>query len=688
MNGGATGLEPDRENRSDIDLAARRVELVEEAVERVRQAEGDERLAALEHLVYVTRDTARALESGSLIPLSLKQGLEEMGTQFAITVRQLLAELHPRLVRLPGTVMRGGAETFGAGDLERATDQALGRLGELERLAGLVDRVLSGRVGIRLAEQAVETSVSDFRNTVYEDYFEANEVELPEEPGVDRRFPFDYFDPDNQGERREIRGSVRDLFSKPVDQIELLEEVYSGHLSVVGRGAGRVDVFDDSDLRWFVTKRYERRRPPEGQSPLRALRDVVGFLQRYLDAFTVATHYDAIDPTADPDRNYLTRAYPRTLTGQRIHDCAVYAMRMAYLLTPIARREGWTLRFLRLPYHLDVVLERPSEDGETPERLPLLFNHSGKLNGDSRLFDQEDTALTTGDDRSGRIADLYGQWASADDTDGSLDQFVGELVVSAANVTRIPRRDGEVPVGVLTPFRLADAGPPPRDGPPVVDWLWDRLQSDDVSAPLFTPPGERPDFDEFPGNYLQHIDLRRQFYNRYVYDFWNVDDEIMRLLLVGEDERDARSGTAGTEATASDARRRARTRERARRTLRLSALADPAQRYLRHNEFLGLEPSESLALYREVLSRDYDAVVVDEHEALLDRLMASVNPTLADDQDRATVLRDGVAVAVPGRMPVLWNWAKLFAAYFETVRNATSPDGVLDVEKPYLPYDY
>src|SRR5262249_29185960 len=85
---------------------------------------------------------------------------------------------------------------------------------------------------------------------------------------------------------------------------------------------------NDDDWRRFLLEKYEAAKV-SGAKPEQALSSVIKLLESFLHAFTTHTPYN-IEDFGD---NYLTRQFPRAMTGQLIHDCGVYALRIAYMLS-------------------------------------------------------------------------------------------------------------------------------------------------------------------------------------------------------------------------------------------------------------------------------------------------------------------------------------------------------------------
>lgn len=60
------------------------------------------------------------------------------------------------------------------------------------------------------------------------------------------------------------------------------------------------------------------------------LGDLLGLIHLYFEAFTVQVPHDLREGCSET--NYLTRTFPRAITGSLIHDCAVYAIRWLHML--------------------------------------------------------------------------------------------------------------------------------------------------------------------------------------------------------------------------------------------------------------------------------------------------------------------------------------------------------------------
>jgi len=91
------------------------------------------------------------------------------------------------------------------------------------------------------------------------------------------------------------------------------------------------------------------------------LEDICNFVSRYFHAFTVHVPYDLAEGSREA--NYLTRTYPRAITGCLVHDCVVYAIRWVFILgrlfaSPSMPREMSKPRIaiIEMPSHVGVMI--------------------------------------------------------------------------------------------------------------------------------------------------------------------------------------------------------------------------------------------------------------------------------------------------------------------------------------------
>ena len=104
---------------------------------------------------------------------------------------------------------------------------------------------------------------------------------------------------------------------------------------------------------------------------------VLKFLDQYLGRMTAHTRFNILEGSPNP--NYLTIDFPRTLAGAALHECGVYAVRMAYILLSMARNIDRVFkgsfdmraRWILLPLHVGLILESRS--------VALLIVHNQSL---------------------------------------------------------------------------------------------------------------------------------------------------------------------------------------------------------------------------------------------------------------------------------------------------------------------
>ena len=191
---------------------------------------------------------------------------------------------------------------------------------------------------------------------------------LPEVEGA--RIGFTFYD-DKQKEGDEKQLALGRIWRHRHNQIELLERLYgvgkaNAENAAVLKQLGGLRLHNNDDWRRFLIAKFEAAQTRLGDDG-KALSEVVDLLKAYLQAFTIHMPYN-IEDFGD---NYLTRSFPRALTGQLIHDCGVYALRIAYALSLIKDRLKLRFRFIRLPAHVGLVI--------TGHRLPTFIAHNNDV---------------------------------------------------------------------------------------------------------------------------------------------------------------------------------------------------------------------------------------------------------------------------------------------------------------------
>lgn len=252
----------------------------------------------------------------------------------------------------------------------------------------------------------------------------------------DRSIGFTYYSRD-QSEGAEKDLSLEQIFDIRLRQLGFLERLYGQqrqggkvteesqeNADVIKRQKGmRLD--NNDDWRNLAAGKFDAE-VARGVSPGDALAAVIDLLGAYLHAFTMHSQFDI----EEWGPNYLTHSFPRALTGQLLHDCGVYALRIAYILSLVREKPNLKLRFrfVRLPVHLGLVI--------TGDNLPTFIAHNNEIQriDPQQLKEQEE---------GWKSHDQQGQMRPKP---VALDepQFIGEL----ASAYFIPKVD--------IPFRLEE----------------------------------------------------------------------------------------------------------------------------------------------------------------------------------------------------------------------------------------
>src|SRR5262249_4604596 len=149
------------------------------------------------------------------------------------------------------------------------------------------------------------------------------------------------YDTKAEGPEPEKQLSLRRLVEIRFQQIDALERLTGQQKDDKGQttaestenagliaGLGGLKLDDNEGWRQFLLAKCKAQRAA-GTPDDAALAATIDVLPSYLRAFTFHTPLN-IDEFGD---NYLTRTFPRALTGQLLHDCGVYALRVTYALS-------------------------------------------------------------------------------------------------------------------------------------------------------------------------------------------------------------------------------------------------------------------------------------------------------------------------------------------------------------------
>ncbi len=292
-------------------------------------------------------------------------------------------------------------------------------------------------------------------------------------------------------------------------QIHLIEEIYGlqkddrGNLTsetkenaaaIATLGTAGLRLHNDDDWRRFVVAKFEQHEAVEGRE--KALVAVMGLLERYLRVFTTHTPYN-IEDFGD---NLLTRTFPRDLAGRLIHDCGVYALRMAYILSLMRDHPRLRLRFRYtvMPVHVGLLI--------TGDGLPTFL-----VNNDSIVrYPAAD------------VASMRGEWNQLDEE--------GEKGAPAKSGTE-PRFSGELMAdafmsGVDLPYKQVDVVRAQGSPAALKAQLWQQytLSVAPAADRLFGPSTKDPKSPnyQFYLRYLKLLGLIKEHYNTSLLPFWNV----------------------------------------------------------------------------------------------------------------------------------------------------------------------
>ncbi len=289
-----------------------------------------------------------------------------------------------------------------------------------------------------------------------------------------------------------------------LDTLSQAEAAVDTRASVEAAGGLKLD--NDDSWRTFLLQKYRDltdtragaadRRVRQAMAPGDALQEIVSLIFGYFGAFTVHARYtDLYDIGTTP---YFNRPFPRALTGQLVHDCGVYAMRAAYMLSLVRKELGLRFFFVRLPAHVSLVIT-----GEAGSTLPTFLIANERYT----VFEAD------------LLARRRKAWQGFQDPDtekpppGAADeaQFLGEL--AGAQFISGPL---DMPVRVsAVPRAVADAKAEQRR-------LWAYYQSSAMSE-VFGPATQ----DKKSPNYLfhtQYLALTEQWrliHNDQMLVFWN-----------------------------------------------------------------------------------------------------------------------------------------------------------------------
>lgn len=325
--------------------------------------------------------------------------------------------------------------------------------------------------------------------------------------------------------RREQITVIERIYGLAKDQKtgQLTAESQENAAAIAKLGKSGLHLESDDDWRRFLLEKYETAKA-NGATPGAALSSVVKLLGSFLHAFTTHTPYN-IDDFHD---NYLTRQFPRAMTGQLIQDCGVYALRIAYMLSLLREHKDLQLRFrfILLPVHVGLIIT-----GSPANDLPVYITHNDAVieypakfvaelrdawiktdeNGDPRPEPEKDPKAAAQGGAASAAGGKGTAAAPAKLSDKDEDQFLAELA------------GGEFISGVDLPYKLLEV-PKPTGGPNnIKSDLWSAYTTKVAPTKLFGPETENPKSPvyQFHLKYLKVLELMKNHYNQSLVSFWN-----------------------------------------------------------------------------------------------------------------------------------------------------------------------
>jgi hypothetical protein len=420
-------------------------------------------------------------------------------------------------------------------DLESATPTGTGKaLLEALRnsLAGEVHDVLFPKDNKKnIAGEAfpiTTTKMGKGQGTISDQYAQGKEAKA-------RALPITTYDPEHEW-ARELHASLARFYRVRIDQLDVLGRIYGAIFALDSEKTfletldkaeksleraetikrlpgGRLRLDSDDDWRTYVLQLYRDLTtapaavPPTSTTsptpvpapatrkpltPEAALHEIIDLLFKYLHAFTVHARYTNVYDFGATD--YLNRPFPRALTGQLVHDCGVYALRAAYILSLVRKELGLRFRFVTLPVHISLVI--------TGEKFGAYIIHNDHF---EHL-------------PAGELAERRKEWEQFKDpktqqaVPGPADeeQFIGET--AAHYFIR----------GTDMPFRVAEVTPPTANAKTEQAKLWAQYQQinrQKLFGPSATKKGD-PNY-LFELRYLELTERNREVYNKQFVPFWN-----------------------------------------------------------------------------------------------------------------------------------------------------------------------
>jgi hypothetical protein len=488
--------------------------VVERAAASLESAGADSALGALDGFIEALRwlrDRYASLDMDAVKEDARSNAeIELHGPSLMPITRHTLSGYYGQLVELMRTTAIGTQTAFHAvidlavADLEK--EKGGRRLGEAkERLAWLQGVVMpegKKEEGKRIPGLRVEVTRSKFseKKGRHMDIFMEGKAAEKRSVGIE------YYEREMGGtfaEEKEL--SLYRILHVRRKQIEMLELLYGKARDKTGAVTaeakenrdlieqslkGRMRLHNNDDWRTFLLAKFRALEPQVGKE--KAFAKAIDLLRLYLLAFTTHTPYNIEDFGV----SYLNRTFPRALTGQLIHDCGVYAIRIAYILSLVRTELDLEFRFVLLPLHVGLVI--------TGAGLPVYVIHNDQ-------FTPIDPAVVAGLRKQWRETDEMGEPRKPVPLDEK--RLLGEIAASLF----VPNVD--------IPFRVLDIPPPKGKPAEVKSQLWKFYTRRIASTDLFSAAIGKPDSPhyQFDLKYLELLKMHKEWFNETYVPFWNVE---------------------------------------------------------------------------------------------------------------------------------------------------------------------
>ncbi|HXH78122.1 DUF4157 domain-containing protein [Nocardioides sp.] len=391
-----------------------------------------------------------------------------------------------------------------------AADLAAGR-GDATLVA--LEQRLATMAGLSMPQTGLENNTTEYRSKGRKDVLVQVDSWLDQPGAKDRKAQLDSYDVEDE------RSNIYPRPDQPVEpgrilalrqrQINVLKLIHGQELDKSGKnrtsdtleneaaaktlGKDGLNLHSDDDWRRFLLAKYTARRATSSAEV--AFESLLDLLKVYLKTFTTHSPFN-MDDFGD---SFLTMQFPRALTGQLVHDCGVYALRIAYMLSLV--REEPTLklqtRFVQLPVHIGLIITSST----APIGAYLVHND------DVTHYDQ--TAIDAMRAKFD-VTDEQGQPRPAAKHNAATDDaFLGELATDAfVQITDAPYAVSAVP-------HLSGAAAADKSS------LWAAYQQT-LKAKLFGKVAEDPKspYYQFHLRYLDLLKATKTHHNEKLVPFW------------------------------------------------------------------------------------------------------------------------------------------------------------------------